>query len=77
MSTETRKDNYKLKQNRYSKGKKSTSNQLSKGSYSNKKSESRGANNSGNYQKGKKNFYKKSRLDIRRDTSKPQLELVP
>ena len=54
MSTETRKENYNVKQNRYSKGKKNNSKQFAKGSFN---AQSRTGNNFS--QKGKKSYKKK------------------
>ena len=54
MSTETRKENYNVKQNRYSRGKKNNSNQFVKASFN---TQSRTGN--GFSQKGKKSYKKK------------------
>ena len=59
MSTEYKKDNYKQKQNKYSKGKKSSSKNMNKGSsFAKKPTDSKG--NFSKASKGKKYSYKKS-----------------
>lgn len=73
MSTETRKENYNVKQNRYSKGKKNNSKQFAKGSFNTQ-------NRSGNdfSQKGKKSFKKKPYVKngVQKTFHKPSVKIA-
>lgn len=73
MSTETRKENYNLKQNRYSKGKKNNSKQFTKGSFN---TQSRSGYDFS--QKGKKSYKKKPYVKngIQKTVCKPSVKIA-